>query len=284
MISALRLRWFVAAITLGGAGWLVPCRAVTLATGVTSSSSTLLNNATVVWPSDAPWDTQANQPVADFVGDAVHPAFFASVVGETFFFRFRLNEPVSTQHAPGDFNQVVAVGIDLNGNNQADLAFGVSGKNGPGIDAGQSYFARFGESRGDPTDVQHFGSPYGARDWSTSGQTADFNYSLVSTIDGAVGDVPGSAGPNTFLTFSVSFGRLQDAVRALGGQYENFVVDTANALTFQFSGHSSTQTSSVNIDELACGQIIPELPTLAFLGVALVPLLAWRTGRRLWLR
>jgi len=273
------LRWRVAALAAAGA--LAPCRLPAQLTVTTPSAQ--WTSSGVVWSATDPvGDTDLNRPSIDFVGDSSQSAFLTAATGDALFFRFRLNTPMSAIDAPGVFFRTVAVGIDLNGNGSPDIGFAVSAWNTPNANLGHSFFARFGESRGAPDDRWNFGPAYGSQDWALSGPTSDFNYSLVSTIDGAVGDVAGSTGPNTLLTFSVSYSRLQDAIRALGGQYASYTVDSSTALDFRFTGHSGTQSTTANVDYVAGGQIIPEIPTAAFLAVALLPALVWRAGRRCW--
>lgn len=224
-------------------------------------------------------DVHASRLMIDLVGDAARPVFFSAETNDTVYFRLRLNLPVTSgSGAPGIFDQVAAIGIDIDGNNKADIAFAVTGKNGSGVSDGQSYFMAFGESLAGSPSSTGWGSAYGAQNWVTSGAGADFNYSLVSSIDGAVGDILGSAGPNTFLTFAVSYSRLQDAIRSLGGLYAGYVVDQTSASNFAYSAHTGTQTNAVNVDTLANGQIIPELSTWLFLGAGVLPLLGWQAA------
>jgi len=273
------LRWRVAALAVAGA--LAPCRLPAQLT-VTTPSADWTRFGTVWSAVDRVGDTELDRPSIDFVGDASRSALLTAETGDSLFFRFRLNTPMSMVDAPGVFYRTVAVGIDLNGNGSPDIGFEVSSWNTPNDNLGHSFFARFGETYIEPNDRWHFGPAYGSKDWALSGPTSDFNYSLVSSIDGAVGDVAGSTGPNTLLTFSLSYSRLQDAIRALGGQYASYTVDAATALNFRFTGHSGTQSATANVDFVAGSQIIPEIPTIAYLAVALLPALAWRSGRRFW--
>lgn len=222
-------------------------------------------------------DVQASHLAADLVGDNSRFVFVSAQAADTLYFRLRLNTT-----AAGGFDKVAAIGIDINHTGKADIAFAVTGKNGPGLDAGQSYFMAFGESLSATPSTTAWGSAFGAQNWVTSGASADFNYSLVSAIDGAVGDIGGSAGPNSFLTFSVSFARLQDAIRSLGGSYATFVVDQSTVGAFLFSAHTGTQTNSVNIDSIYNGQVIPEMNVAWFLAAGVLPVTwwQWRSRRR----
>lgn len=248
---------------------------------VLSDSATMLSGWSIRVAQDPAADVQASHSEIDLVGDDSRVVFIAAQSADTFFFRVRLNTPdASGVGAPGVFDQVAAIGIDINRTGRADIAFAVTGKNGPGVDPGQSYFMAFGESLSSTPSTTSWGSAYGAQNWLTSGASSDFNYSLVSSIDGAVGNTVGSTGPNTFLTFAVSFARLQDAIRSLGGAYSTFVVDQTTAGAFLFSAHTGTQTNAVNVDSLYNGQVIPELNPVWYLVVGLVPLGVWQWWSR----
>lgn len=242
---------------------------------VTADSAALLSGWSIHVAQDPVSDNQAAHAGIDLVGDSSRYVFIAAQSADMLTFRVRLNTPLA-----GGFDQVAAVGIDINRTGKADIAFAVSGKNGPRLDAGQSYFMAFGESLSSTPSTTSWGTAFGAQDWVTSGASADFNYSLVSSIDGAVGNITGSTGPNTFLTFSVSFARLQDAIRSLGGTYASFVVDQTTAGAFLFSAHTGTQTNAVNVDSLYNGQVIPELNPAWYLLAGVVPIGIWQWRNR----
>lgn len=228
-------------------------------------------------------DQQATQRSIDLVGvpGSTLSAFYAHVNNDNLVFRIRVNEP---NYSGGvlNFNQVAAIGIDLASTlggspiGLADIAFAITGKNGPGISRDQGYFMAFGSSNATSPNTTSWGSafnPFGLT-------STNFNYSLVSGIDGVIGNVPGSVGPNAFLTFSVSFLQLESAIRSLGMvngvDYSNYSVNFANAVQFQYSVHTGTQTNAVNVDVLGSGQIIPEASTVAFLLAGMLPLLGFR--------
>ena len=228
-------------------------------------------------------DQQATQRSIDLVGTtgSTLSAFYANVNTDSIVFRLRLNEPSYSGGVP-TFNQVAAIGIDLGTTisnsplNLADLAFAVTGKNGPGVPKNSGYFMAFGSSNATSPSTTDWGSAFN----SFALDSNNFNYSLVSGIDGAIGDVPGSVGPNTYLTFSVSFSQLEAAIQSLGVvngvDYTSYNVDYANAIQFQYSVHTGTQTNAVNVDTLQSGQIVPEASTIAFLLAGVLPLLGFR--------
>ena len=228
-------------------------------------------------------DQQATQHTVDLVGTtgSTLSAFYASVNSDSLVFRMRLNEP---NYSGGvlAFNQVAAIGIDLGSTiansplNLADIALAVTGKNGAGVTANSGYFMAFGSSNATSPSTTDWGKAFN----SFSLNSTNFNYSLASSIDGAIGNVPGSIGPNTYLTFSVSFAQLEAAIQSLGVvngvDYTNYTVDYANAVQFRYSVHTGTQTNAVNGDSLQSGQIVPEASTIAFLIAGVLPLLAFR--------
>jgi hypothetical protein len=232
---------------------------------------------------ELPNDQQATQHSIDLVGQpgSTLSAFYAHVNNDNLVFRMRLNEPNYTGGVP-TFNQVAAIGIDLGSSlstsplNLADLAFAISGKNGPGVTRDNGYFMAFGSSNNMSPSTTSWGSAYNQFALNSS----NFNYSLASTIDGAIGNVAGSIGPNTYLTFSVSFTQLEAAIQSLGMvngvDYSTYSVNYANAVQFQYSVHTGTQTNAVNVDSLQSGQIVPEASTIAFLFAGVLPLLGFR--------
>lgn len=232
---------------------------------------------------EVPNDQQATQRSIDLVGTpgSTLAAFYSHVNNDSLVFRMRLNEPNYSGGVPA-FNQVAAIGIDLGNTisgspiNLADIAFAVSGKSGPGVSRDQGYFMAFGSSSAMSPSTTSWGSAYNQFALNSS----NFNYSLASTIDGPIGNVPGSIGPNTYLTFSVSFTQLEAAIQSLGVvngvDYSAYSVNHANAIQFQYSVHTGTQTNAVNVDTLLSGQIIPEVSTIAFLIAGVLPLLAFR--------
>lgn len=239
---------------------------------------------------EVPNDQMATQRTVDLVGTpgSTLSAFYAHVNDDSLVFRMRLNQTNYVAGVP-TFNQVAAIGIDLGSTisgsplNLADIAFAVSGKNGPGVSSNSGYFMAFGSSNATSPSTTSWGSAYD----NFALNSSNFNYSLVSAMDGAIGDVPGSVGPNAYLTFSVSFLQLESAIRALGVvngvDYTNYSVSYANALQFRYSVHTGTQTNAVNVDTLQSGQIIPEASTVAFLIFGALPLLVFRmlpVGRR----
>lgn len=237
-----------------------------------------------------PNDQQASQRSIDLVGtpSSSLAAFYSTVNSDSLVFRLRLNEPNYSGGVP-TFNQVAAIGIDLGTTiagsplNLADIALAVTGKNGPGVSANNGYFMAFGTSNATSPSTTSWGKAYDAFALNSS----NFNYSLASNIDAGIGNVPGSVGPNTYLTFSVSFTQLEAAIQSLGivngVDYTNYSVNYANAVQFQYSVHTGTQTNAVNVDTLKAGGIIPEASTIAFLLAGAFPLLAFRllpAGRR----
>jgi len=247
---------------------------------VTSASS---NFSYYFDDTELPNDQQASQRSIDLVGtpSSSLAAFYSHVNNDSLVFRMRMNEPNYSGGVPV-FNQVAAVGIDLGSTiagspiNLADIAFAVTGKNGPGVSRDQGYFMAFGTSNATSPSTTSWGSSFNP----FALDATNFNYSLASSIDAGVGNVPGSIGPNTYLTFSVSFGLLESAIRSLGivngVDYTNYSVNYANAVQFQYSVHTGTQTNAVNVDTLQSGQIIPEASTIAFLFSGILPLLGFR--------
>jgi hypothetical protein len=61
-----------------------------------------------------------------------------------------------------------------------------------------------------------------------------------------------------------------------GVDYSTYSVNYANAVQFQYSVHTGTQTNAVNVDSLQSGQIVPEASTIAFLFAGVLPLLGFR--------
>jgi hypothetical protein len=232
---------------------------------------------------EVPNDQMATQHAVDLIGEpgSTLAAFYAHVNNDSLVFRMRLDQPSYTGGVL-NYNQVAAIGIDLGSTisgsplNLADIAFAVSGKNGPGVSRDSGYFMAFGSSNATSPSTTSWGSAFNQFALNSS----NFNYSLASTIDGAIGDVTGSIGPNTYLTFSVSFTQLEAAIQSLGVvngvDYSSYSVNYANAVQFQYSVHTGTQTNAVNVDTLQSGQIVPEASTIAFLFAGVLPLLAFR--------
>jgi hypothetical protein len=232
---------------------------------------------------ELPNDQQATQRSIDLVGQpgSTLAAFYTHVNTDSLVFRMRLNEANMSGGVP-TFNQVAAIGIDLGSTisgspiNLADLAFAVSGKNGPGVSRDSGYFMAIGSSNATSPSTTSWGSAFNQFALNSS----NFNYSLASSIDGAIGNVAGSVGPNAYLTFSLSFTQLEAAIQSLGVvngvDYSTYSVNYANAVQFRYSVHTGTQSNAVNVDTLQSGQIVPEASTIAFLFAGVLPLLAFR--------
>jgi hypothetical protein len=236
---------------------------------------------------DPPGDQLSNRIDTDFVGSPGLPVFQAVATDDAFYLRFRLNQALVIGNEPYQWRQVLAVGIDVTGSGFADIAYAVTGRNGPGVSAGQTYFMAFGESLSATPTTTDWGNAFSAANWRLSGPDANVNHSYVTAIDPFAPAVPGSGSQrsdneNIFLTLRLEYSQLEAALRLLPG-YENATVNAGNAPSFRFSGHTGTQTDSVNVDVFNNGQIIPETSTYVFLGCALLPLMVWRflpEGRR----